>query len=429
MTDALDVSLTRRTLLGLLVAAGLVGATGCGADLDLAAASVPRDPAEASVRPGVTTSLSAFTGRLLGRLERDRNLICSPLSVWVALAMTRNGARGDTATEMDSALGYPDLAELNAGLNTLDLLLADRNQKIDSGSRTGTIRLELVNQVFGDQRLTWRDELLEVLARSYGTGVARADFAGDPDGERKTINAWVADQTHDTITELLGPQVVTSDTRMVLVNAIYLKAPWLNEFAAAEPGPFRTETGDVTADLMTVSYLGRAGRGSGWTAARIPYLGGDLAMTVVLPDDGAEDQLVEDRATGTLTEILDKLPDHVQIELTMPRWRFRTAVELKPVLGELGMPTVLTDDADFSGLTGDAPLLITDVVHQGWIAVDEQGTEASAATAVVAAETSAARPEDRIELRLDRPFWYVIHDVPTRTPLLAGRVGDPTSDT
>lgn len=427
MTDVLDVSLTRRTLLGLLAAAGLVGTTGCGAELDLAAASLPREPAEATVRPNVATSLTTFTGRLLGRLERGRNLICSPLSVSVALAMVRNGARGATATEMDAALGYPDLTELNPGLNTLDLLLAGRNQKIDSGTRTGTVRLDLVNQVFGDQSLTWRPALLEVVARYYGTGIARADFAGDPAGERETINAWVADQTNDTITELLGPQVVTHDTRMVLVNAIYLKAPWLLEFNAAEPGPFRTGTGDVTADLMTTSYLGHAGRGSGWTAVRIPYLGGDLAMTVVLPDEGAEDQLVEGLADGELDTILTGLPDDVQIDLTMPRWRFRTAVELRSVLSDLGMPTAFTDQADFTGLTGDAALLITHVVHQGWIAVDEQGTEASAATAVVAAPTSARVPDNRIELRLDRPFWYVIHDVPTATPLLAGRVGDPTS--
>ena len=430
MTDALATPLTRRLLLGLLAAAGLptsAALTSCAADLDLVRAAIEREPAEAAVRPTVTTSLSDFTGSVLAGLDRSTNLICSPLSVQVALAMVRNGAAGTTATEMDRALRYPPLDDLNAGLNTLDQLLAARTATIEHGARTGKVRLDLVNQVFGETTLTWAKELLDALARFYGTGIATADFLEHGDAERRTINAWVADQTQDTITDLLAPGIVNQLTRLVLVNAIYLKAPWLEEFPAAQDGDFRTDDTTVTAKMMSRTFATRGGRGRGWTAAQIPYLGGELAMTVILADEGAEDGLVASFGDGELHRILTELPDGVEVTLTMPTWTYRSSFELGPLLSELGMPTAFTDRAEFPGLTDDELLLIEKVVHQGWIAVDEQGTEASAATAVVMVPSSAPAPDDRLALTLDRPFWYVIHDLPTATPLLAGRVADPTS--
>lgn len=430
MTDTLATPLSRRLLLGLLAAAGLpttAGLTSCATDLDVARATIERDPAEAAVRPMVTTSLSDFTGTVLAGLDRSTNLICSPLSVSIALAMVRNGAAGTTATEMDQALQYPPLADLNAGLNTLDQLLAARTGTIEQGARKGDVRLDLVNQLFGESTFTWEEELLDALARCYGTGIAKADFAEQWDAERRTINAWVADQTQDTITGLLAPGIITTDTRLVLVNAIYLKAPWLEEFPPAQDGDFRTDGTTVAAKMMSRTFATHGGRGKGWSAAQIPYLGGELTMTVILPDEGAEDELVASFGGGELQRILTELPEGVEVTLTMPTWTYRSSFELGPLLSELGMPTAFTERAEFPGLTGDDNLQIDTVVHEGWIAVDEQGTEASAATAVVMVPGSAPAVDDRLELTLDRPFWFVIHDLPTATPLLAGRVADPTS--
>lgn len=413
------------------LAAGLFGSlptlSGCsGTRLDLATAAVDRRPPGRTVEAAVTTALSDFSGVVLDQLASDQNLICSPLSIWIALAMTRNGARGTTATEMDQAMRYPALPVLNDGLNTLTQLLTTRAGRIEVADAKGEISLDLANQVFGEQSITWLEDFLGVLGEFYGTGVAKADFVGDPQGERRMINDWVADVTHDKITDLVPADLITPSTRMVLVNAIHFAAPWAPAFTDPVAGEFDPGTGRRPTEMITATYDGRAARGDGWEAVEIPYLGGNLAMTMILPEVGAEDRVRAGLTQGLVADVLAALAPGQSITVTMPTFGFRTEVALREALEALGMRAAFAA-ADFSDMTADADLAILDVVHQGWIAVDQHGTEAAAATAVVMVETSGGVANHQITVVLDRPFWFIIHDVPTAVPLLVGRVADPTT--
>jgi len=318
------------------------------------------------------------------------------------------------------------LAELNRGLNALTQLLGTRSGTEKVADTKGEIWLDLANQVFGERSITWLEPFLTVLAEFYGTGMARADFVGDPQGERRVINQWVTDVTHDKIVDLIPADLITPMTRMVLVNAVYLKAPWATPFADPVPGEFSTPSGRQPADMMTAVFSGRASTGQGWQAVEIVYLGGQLAMTVILPDPGAGDAVRAGLPDGLITDVLSSLEPGRSITLTMPTYSFRTRAALRELLESLGMRRAFVG-ADFSGMTGQAELVVADVVHQGWIAVDQHGTEAAAATAVVMREVSAPAPDRVLTLVLDRPFWFVIHDVPTAAPLLVGRVTDPTA--
>lgn len=425
------VPITRRSVLLAALAAGLLGGlptlSGCaGPRLDLATAAVDRRPPGSTIDPTVSVALSDFSGVVLDRLASDQNLICSPLSIWVALAMTRNGARGTTATEMDLALQYPALAVLNDGLNTLTQLLTTRSGRIEVGDAKGEISLDLANQVFGEQSITWLEDFLAVLGEFYGTGVAKADFVGDPQRERKMINDWVAEVTHDKIVDLVPADLITPSTRLVLVNAIHFAAPWAPAFTDPVTGEFDPGTGRVPTEMITTTYDGRAARGDGWQAVEIPYLGGNLAMTMILPDVGADERVQTELSRGLITDVLAALTPGQAVTVTMPTFGFRTEVALRATLEALGMRAAFAD-ADFSGMTADADLAILDVVHQGWIAVDQHGTEAAAATAVVMLESSGGLADHTITVVLDRPFWFIIHDVPTAAPLLVGRVADPAN--
>jgi serpin B len=237
----------------------------------------------------------------------------------------------------------------------------------------------------------------------------------------------VARQTRTRIPELLQPGTVNDKTRLALVNALWFKAPWQFPFerVATSRAPFHLLDGSTTdADLMQLpgAHLGYA-RGEGWQAVDLPYGRGELAMAVVAPDAGRFAE-VEGSLGSWLPRILSGL-EPVMTSVRLPRWTSRTQILLNDALKGLGMPTAFGVDADFTGMTGDADLAIAAVVHEGFIAVDENGTEAAAATAVLAEEASAPMPQR--EVVADRPFLYVIHDLPTKTPLFVGRVLTPDS--
>ncbi|MDP3893313.1 serpin family protein, partial [Nocardioides sp.] len=223
-------------------------------------------------------------------------------------------------------------------------------------------------------------------------------------------------------------------TRLVLVNALYLKAPWEEPFEESETGPrpFHLLDGStVDVDTMTGQLaLSRHGTGEGWEAVQLPYAGGELAMTVILPDEGRLADVEARVAAGELDQLLASLGP-TMVDLTLPRWTFRSTSPLKDTLATVGMPTAFTDDADFLGMTSpetpspERDLLIKDVLHETFIAVDEEGTEAAAATAVVMGLTSAPTYEPVV---VDRSFLFVIHDVEHGTPLFLGRVTDPSQD-
>ena len=430
----------RRALLALLGAAALGAASGCGqradAAVELVRADQPRTPAgDAATMARTAAAVSSFGTELYRRLVASAsaaNLVCSPYSVYVALAMTAQGARGETAQEILSALHIGAAGLLADGVNSLDQAVAQRAGISQDGSGHDiVVELASVNSLWGQKGLTWQPPFLEVLARDFGTGMRQVDYRTAPDPARTAINRWVSDQTHHRIPELIGNGLIDNLTRLVLVNALYFKAPWTVPFVPEETrkSPFtRLDGSAVSVDLMRSSVPAGYANGPGWTAVDLRYGKGELAMAVLLPDRGrfAEIERAMDGAwLSRLLADVEYLPGSAMVEVGLPRWTTRTQADLGNALQALGIRTAFTDAADLSGITAAEQLHVSAVVHEGFIAVDENGTEAAAATAVIAVTTGAAL--DPPTLVADRPFLYVIHDVPTGTPLFVGRVVDPTA--
>jgi serine protease inhibitor len=397
----------------------------------IALSRVTRRAADRAARqPGARVVQSFGTDLFRALAKEDGNLACSPYSVAVALGMTRNGARGETAKEMDRVLHASSSADLNAGLNSLSQHIESlaHERKRPDGS-VAKVTVDAANSLWGQHGVTWEHPFLDALAESFGTGMREVDYMHDHEAARKAINAWTSDQTHAKIPALIPSGMLDVTTRLVLVNAIYLKAPWAVPFekSATQDRPFTRADGS-TVDVAMMSYDSASSlayaRGPGWQAVDLVYDGAGLAMVVVVPDAGHLDDITTGFDADFLRSVLAGLQS-TGVGLRLPRWTFRTQVLLNEVLGELGMPTAFTDGADFSGMTHDMGLAIQAVVHEAFIAVDEQGTEAAAATAVAMRESSAMR--DMVELTVDRPFLFVLHDLATGTPLFIGRVSDPTA--
>ncbi|HWU23380.1 MAG TPA: serpin family protein [Nocardioides sp.] len=432
--------LIRAGALGLLLtsAGGLMEACGTSPKSDakatggiqLVSADVARTAADPALAGTTATAMDGFAARLYDAVAGQQgNLVISPYSVAVALSMTFAGARGTTAAQMGSVLGTGALGDRwHDGMDALTSYVDGLAGEVKRADRSkATIGITTANALFGQQGMVFLQGFLEVMARDYGTGVQTVDFAANPDHVADLINGWVADHTDRRITDLIAHGVLSKDDRLALVNAIGLTAPWEMPFDkdSTRPGAFHRADGSrVRVPLMAKSDVTVTRvDGSGWSAVRIPYAGSTLAMSVIVPDAGHFDAVEKGLAGGVLTKALGA-GRSTSLVLTLPRWTSRTAVSLKAALQALGMPRAFTDAADF-GAMADEPLKIGAALHQGYLAVDEDGTEAAAATAIVMQPTSgAARPET---FTVDRPFLYVVHDTGHGTPLFLGRVTDPTA--
>jgi serpin B len=430
--------LTRRDTVRALGLAGLAGTpllaacgahsgppgTSDGSGLKLVAADVARNPGDPAAIPDVVSGIGRFSNDLWPRIgEPQANLVVSPYSVVVALAMTANGAAGSTRSQMLQTLGISSLSRFNTGINALTRAVAAlAGPVVRTDGTTDEVMLAPANQLFGDRGTTWERPFLTVLAKEYGAGLRTVDFRDDPEAARSLINAWTSDQTHDRIPTILPPGSVDGLMRLVLVNALYLKAPWATPFqrSATSSQPFHRADGTtVTVDMMDGQpesgvYL----TGDHYVGARLPYAGGDLSMTVAVPDAGHEDDALAALLGGGLTAT-----GAPGLHVLLPRFTFRLPTDLKPLLGAMGMPTAFSDQADFSAMTTSEPLKISAALHQAFIAVDEDGTEAAAATAVgMTAMSGMAGSHDLV---CDRPFLFALHDTRHGTPLFLGRVADP----
>ncbi|MBA3542289.1 MAG: serpin family protein [Deltaproteobacteria bacterium] len=364
---------------------------------------------------------TAFAADLFRQVRREPgNLFMSPHSISIALAMTYAGAGGDTADQMASALHFTlPPAELHAAFDHLDLELASRAQQADSQTRP--FRLNTANSIWGQTGKPFQAPFLDALAVNYGAGLHVLDFQADPGGSRDTINAWVEQQTADKIVDLLPERAITTDTRLVLTNAIYFSAAWDDPFDAAETQdrPFTTATGPIQASALHQNAEARYGAGTGFRAAELAYDGQQLGMIVILPDDLAAFEA--DLTATRLDEVVASLHT-TQLDLTLPKFRFDAPLSLSSVLAALGMTDAFSSAADFSGIDGTRDLAISDVLHKGFVGIDENGTEAAAATAVIIGDTSIPEPATLV---VDRPFLFVIRDNPTGAILFVGRVVDP----
>lgn len=375
----------------------------------------------------VVTADTALGVRLLELIGDDGdNVIISPYSVASALGMLLPGTRGETRDQLLDVLGVTDEDSYHAGRGAVDARVNEPGTPPPEGDAE-VFTLRAVNQVFAQDGFPIEDDYLDVLARDYGAGVALVDFAQDPEGSRQIVNEWVEDQTEDRIVDLVPEGVITTLTRLVLTNAVYFFANWEHQFDVDETrtGPFTRADGS-TVDVPLMRTSARLGfvEGDGYRAARLPYAGFATSMLVIAPDDLAA--FVADLSTDTVTDILDGLSDH-EVDLTMPRVEFRTEAGLKPVLQQLGLVKAFeppsADGADLTGIHPERVLFVQDAVHHAFVSIDEFGTEAAAATAVVIGLESAPPPA---ELRLDRPWLFMILHDETGEPLFVGQVTDPS---
>ncbi|MFO7743576.1 MAG: serpin family protein [Anaerolineae bacterium] len=364
--------------------------------------------------------------RFLVEQEGDKNLFYSPYSISLALAMTYAGARSETEEEMAETLRFALLQEdLHPAFNALDQALGERGEGAEG--KDGGFRLNIANAIWGQRDYQFLDSFLDVLAQNYGAGLRVLDFAGAPEESRVTINEWVSEETEGKIEDLIPQGGVDSLTRLVLTNAIYFNAAWANPFEeeATEDGPFTLLDGsEISVPMMHQEESFGHAEGEDYQAVELPYDGHELSMVIVMPEEGAFEAVEASLDAERVGAIIEEL-DRRQVALTMPRFEFDAEFGLKRALAALGMPSAFSDAGDFSGMMGERELFISEVLHKAFVSVDEEGTEAAAATAVVM--KLLAVPDEAIEVTLDRPFLFLIHDIETGAILFVGRVLDPSA--
>jgi serpin B len=375
----------------------------------------------------------------------DENLCLSPYSIQSALAMTFAGADGKTKAEMARVLHYPNdgdaihasFAALQGSLDEMTkktAQIAEQSKKKSGPSEP--ITLSIANRLFAQSGHDFRDPFRDLVKKFYRAPFETLDFKTNPEAARAHINKWVADQTRDKIRNLIPFGGIRELTRLVLANAIYLKAPWASEFndAMTKPKPFHVR-GGASNDVPMMEQqktLGYAKR-EGFTAVSVPYSGSELQFVILLPDEVNGLAKLESILNADILAQCAKLqPQDVDLEL--PKFKFEPpTIPLADNLKALGMKTAFDDpqgSANFDKMSPRRPdkyLAISNVFHKTFIAVDEKGTEAAAATAVVMMELTARReiPKEPINVKVDRPFVYAIQHVPSGACLFIGRVTDP----
>jgi serpin B len=395
-------------------------------EIDAAPPPAPPLPAGQGIdpaAPAVTTPLGPADHDFALRFYATQrstpgNLFLSPASLRVALAMVYAGARGETASQMERALGFaPDVAATSAYFASL---LKEWNAGADP-----KIKLKVVNRVWGRKDLRFLPDFTDVLSRRFAAPLERLDFGGAPDASRRKINAWVESRTEHLVRDLLLPGDVKDSTSLVLTNAIYFKGAWSSPFkkASTAGGPFHVAAGkDVTAQLMHKEARFAYAQSSSAKFLALPYGAGGMSMLVVLPHTTfGLDEVEATLGPAALDEAIAQMHP-AEVKVTLPRFSSAFRTSLKAALSAMGMPLAFKPDlADFSGMA-EHGLVIDDVFQKAFVKVDESGTEAAAATGAVMIPTSATVPQVFVA---DHPFLYAIRDR-SGNILFLGRLTDPT---
>ena len=417
-----------KTYIAFLVLSLLLSACGPSASASIAKSDLRR-VTEPDVPPDDIRSLvdnnNTFAFDLYRSLQaQDGNLIYSPYSISLALAMTYAGVRGETEAQMAQVLHFLSQDHLHPAFNALDLQLAERG-KAPSEEET-PLQLDIANAVWAEQAYPFLQSFLDTIALNYGAGIQLADFINQYEDVRREINAWVSDQTEGKIKDLIPQGALDSDTRMALVNAIFFKGDWLNTFDAesTQDAPFHLLDGsEITVSMMNQDAFIPYVQGDGWQAIELAYEGETAAMDIIVPDEGRFEEVQSGLDYETVSSILGSLQP-TSVTLGLPKFTFESEFALSDQLRALGMTDAFDPDrADFSGMSDRRDLYITEALHKAFVAVDEKGTEAAAATAVIVGVTSA--PAFDVTLIIDRPFIFLIRDLPTGQILFVGRVLNP----
>ncbi len=348
-----------------------------------------------------------------------KNVFFSPYSISTALGMTYAGARGETAQQMAAVLRFDEDQE------ALHRSFRDLAARLDGTGKP--YQLKIANALWGQRDYPFEAKFLSLIGEYYAGGFQTLDFAQAPEPSRVAINQWVERQTADKIRNLLQQGDITSLTRLVLTNAIYFKGEWETPFEKNQtrPAPFKVNPGN-TVEVPMMMRTGQLPYAETDTlqAVELPYAGKDLAMVLLLPKDdlGSLEQYLSRQQVGILLTQMQP----IRLSLFLPRFKFdaRYALQNKDYLPALGMVDAFDSQlADFSGLTGHKALHISGVFHKAFIDVNESGTEAAAATAVVVGLKSM--PPPATVFRADHPFIFLIHHKPTGSILFMGRIANP----
>jgi serpin B len=394
---------------------------------------------EARVVPDAAEAATASQGEqelavsMLHALDADENLAFSPHSISTAFAMVTDAAAGQTLEEIESVLHFSgDGDAFHRAQGALDLALEARNRPaIDEENRQVEAQiLSVANDLWLRADAPPQASYLDTLARYYGAGVYHAQFGTQPEQVRLAINEQVASDTHDLITGLIPEKVITRETVAVLTNALYFKAPWVAGLAKPGPSDFHGLNGTISSVDMLRTQAGLAYyAGEGFAAVSLPYYGGELEMMLIVPEAGGYESVRAALSSDMLTQIVAER-GNVLVNLTLPKFNIESVVPAKKVLEQLGMETpFIPRVAEFPKFESELfqDIYISDVLHQSTVAIDERGTEASAATAVVingeiSLETEPAQP---VVVNIDRPFLFAIRDNPTGAVLFVGQIVAP----
>jgi serine protease inhibitor len=373
----------------------------------------------------------------------DENLSISPYSIDSALAMTFAGANGETRSEMARVLHFSNDSDVPASFSALQNSLEQMSAKTAAlvkeskkfGGPSEPITLNVANRLFAQKGYHFREAYLSLVKQNFGGAFEPLDFVADPAAATQRINKWVADQTRDRIRDLIPGGALDKTTRLVLANALYLKAPWASEFSqnATQSEPFFVHGAPVNVPMMRKTTNFGYARHEGFTVVSLPYAGNELQFVVLLPDDINGLRGLESKLSGDVLAGCAKIEKR-DVDLHLPKFKLEPpTITLAKQFEALGMKTAFDQpkgSANFDKIaprTPDDYLYISQIFHKTFIAVDEKGTEAAAATAVAMLASSALRspPPPPIEVKVDRPFVYAIQHVPSGVCLFLGRVTNP----
>jgi len=370
----------------------------------------------------VADGINEFALDLYAQLRSEPgNLFFSPYSISTALTMTYAGAGGETARQMREVLGFRLKDDrLHAGC-------ANLSASLEADRKTAGYELTIANALWGQRGYGFQSGFLGLNRKHYGAGLKIVDFARNAEGARKEINGWVERKTRDRIKDLIPAGVLSPLTRLVLTNAIYFKGDWAAKFkeSRTKDGIFHVSAAEkVTVPMMKQTEKFGYHQGRGFQALELPYKGDALSMVIFLPEtvDGLAG--IEKILTAKkIAEVTGRL-HRQKVRVEMPRFKMTLFVSLKEALVAMGMADAFSDRrADFSGMTGGRDLYISHVLHKAFVEVNEEGTEAAAATAVVMALRGMPAPPPLF--RADRPFVFIIRDRGTGAILFMGRVANP----
>ena len=405
----------------VLILSGCASPSGVSSsDPDNASSDATGDSSPTPVDPQhVAQANNAFAFDLYKKINSEgTNLFFSPYSISSALAMTYSGAKGATRQQMSEVLGfYSDNPTHARGYHSLQKHLDSLNRE--------ELQLNMANSLWCQQDYDFQRDFLDINRDYFSAAIRQVNFKSQYQKVRKHINQWVEEQTNQKIKDLIDQGVLDRMTRMVLVNAIYFNGKWEHPFSEDQTRQdtfYPTATQEIKVPFMNQSIWVPYHEEQLYKAVEIPYSNGELSMLILLPARHADMSELESKMNGAFYENLTDSMRRQKVNLTIPRFKLQAKYQLNDPLRQMGMTSAFDGEADFSGMTGDKDLYISEVVHQSFVEVNEEGTEAAAATGVVMRKTSVLASKS---LKADHPFLFMIRDQKTHAILFMGKMQNP----